>query len=666
MIDFEKILAATPLLHSIYKHANVHSILVSDKDGYILHCNKSFEHTYGYTLSDLKGRHGRILFTEEDQKKLLPEREVETTISQGFFRDRNYIVHKNGNCIFTDGESLRTNDGEGNLFIFKIVQNIHIEKVMEHQLQTVERKAADILQQSERRFRNLIEEAIVATAVYIGADMRIEYANDAMLKIMGKGKSVLGKPFLEALPELKNQPFYDLLNRVFTTGETYWGKEDKADVIVEGKLYSSYYNFSYKPLRNEKGEIYGILNMTIDVGEQVRAKKRIQESERLLRTLVMQAPVGICIVQKDTLLTELVNDTFLELIGKSRETLQNRSFWESIPEAKEHYAPILQQVFDTGETYQGIEHEVMLVRNDKEEIVYVNFVYEPLISEEAQVNRVLMLAIDVTLQVLARKKIEEVVNERTKELAEANKNLQKSNAELAQFAYIASHDLQEPLRKIRIFCGYLQTHSSKILGKKEHDVLMKITAASKRMTDLINDILDYSRVDAASKQNKPTMVDLNKVLRKVEKDLEIEIQEKQAIIEADELPAIPAIEVQMNQLFYNLLSNSLKFTYKDNPPVIQIKAGTLSESEAKEYRLPKETQYRKITFQDNGIGFGPHYKEKIFTMFQRLHGRHDYEGTGIGLAICKKVLDNHNGMILAESKEGEGACFTVILPTTRH
>lgn len=240
--------------------------------------------------------------------------------------------------------------------------------------------------------------------------------------------------------------------------------------------------------------------------------------------------------------------------------------------------------------------------------------------------------------------------------------LSRSNSELEQFAYVASHDLQEPLRKIRAFSDRLLKKHRESLPQDGQESLDKIGKSAQRMQYLIDDLLIFSRTVKNTQQEKEA-VDLNAILEEVKGDLSLVIDEKKATISSDELPTILAYKVQIKQLFNNLISNSLKFSKTDNQPVIEI---SCEEIEGKDVEgidgVRKENKYYHLQFKDNGIGFEPEYAERIFVIFQRLHGRNEYEGTGIGLAICKRVVVNHDGIIRAESKPNEGATFDVYLP----
>jgi len=233
--------------------------------------------------------------------------------------------------------------------------------------------------------------------------------------------------------------------------------------------------------------------------------------------------------------------------------------------------------------------------------------------------------------------------------------LERQNRELEQFAYVSSHDLQEPLRKIRTFSDLLE---SKVEDTDQKTYLKKINSSAERMSELIKDLLDYSRLN--SEGLELVLVDLNTILENVKTDLEVLIDQKNAQIINDRLPVIGGIPIQFNQLFMNLLSNSLKFN--TGQPIIKIQAKTAPLYEIVAAKLDTKRSYVKITFTDNGIGFEQEYSDRIFTIFQRLNTRQKFNGTGIGLAMCKKIVENHKGYIKASGRQDNGATFTIYLP----
>ena len=238
--------------------------------------------------------------------------------------------------------------------------------------------------------------------------------------------------------------------------------------------------------------------------------------------------------------------------------------------------------------------------------------------------------------------------------------LNRSNKELEEFAYVASHDLQEPLRKITTFSGRLTEKFKNVVAGEGAMYLERIVIAAENMRTLINNLLEFSRV---SRDTQPfETVNLSFVLHQVKNDLELLIEETGAVVEVGKLPAIFGSLTQMKQLFANLINNSLKFRKQDKAPLIRIESTELDESSKLTYNLPLTGQYCKITLSDNGIGFDNEYSERIFQIFQRLNGKSEYPGSGIGLAICKKIVEHHKGVIFAEGREGDGAQFTILLP----
>ncbi|HEY9046471.1 MAG TPA: PAS domain S-box protein [Ohtaekwangia sp.] len=245
-------------------------------------------------------------------------------------------------------------------------------------------------------------------------------------------------------------------------------------------------------------------------------------------------------------------------------------------------------------------------------------------------------------------------------LAAKNAALERMNQELSSFAYASSHDLQAPLRKIRSFIGRIEETEDHLSDKSKEYIQRIITTAS-HMQALIDDLLMYSRTTTQELHFETT--DLNKILAVVQADLEETILDKHAVIESDELPVVLAVSFQIEQLFTNLLSNALKFTRKDIPPRITIHTTVVTGDSIPGYSGDLTRTFHHLSFQDNGIGFDSEYKIKIFEAFQRLHSKQEYSGTGIGLAICKRIVENHNGIIQAEGKANEGATFHIYLPT---
>ena len=521
--------------------------------------------------------------------------------------------------------------------------------------QVLTRKKAE---ESGHQVRSLVESAPFPIGVFTGKEMRITLANKAITDAWGKGSDVIGKLYTDILPELENQAVFDQLNSVFTTGNAFHARNQRIDIHTNGKLQPFYFNYSFVPLYDAAGRVYGVMNTAADVTDLNLAKQKIEQSEKNFRSIILQAPVAMCILMGPLHVVEVANEMMIELWGKPVHAVMHKPIFEGLPDARyQGLEELMDNVFNTGDTFKAYERPINLFRNGRFETVYQNFVYEAYKDADGTILGVLAIAIDITHQVLARRKIEEVVADRTRELAETNGKLQKSNAELAQFAYIASHDLQEPVRKVTTFANMLE-HSLGDIDERSNRYLDKIKESSSRMHTLIKDVLTYSQL---SKEKEVfETVNLQQVIENIKTDFELLIEQKEATIQYTELPTIEAIPLQMAQLFGNLISNSLKFSRAYVQPVITITAQQMMR--AKDSATSANTDYYNIEIRDNGIGFHPKHAEQVFNIFQRLHGRQEYAGTGIGLAMCKKIAQNHHGDIYAAASTESGAVFNILLP----
>jgi len=529
---------------------------------------------------------------------------------------------------------------------------------------TERKKAEQKARESEQRLRSLVESAPFPIGVYIGKEMRIALANQSIMDVWGKGNNVVGKLYSDILPELHNQRIFQQLDEVYTTGVPFHANNQRVDLMINGEMQPFYFKYSFTPLFDASGNVYGVMNTAADVTDLNIAKQKLEQSEENFRNMIYQAPVAMCLMMGPTHWVEMVNDSMLEIWGRPRELVEHKPIFQALPDARDQgLEALIANVYTSGEVFKADERPVDLLRNGKQETVYVNFVLEPYLDGAGTILGVLAITIDVTAQVLARRKIEEVVAERTKELAATNSDLQKSNAELAQFAYIASHDLQEPLRKIGTFAQMLENRLGQDADEQSKNYLNKIYSSTSRMNALIRDVLSYSELVKENEVYSP--VDLNQIVEATLTDYELLIEQKGATVHYEALPVLEAIPLQMAQLFGNMISNSLKFTRENIPPVITISSTQLTAKEKNQHHLDATLHYYRIRFADNGIGFKKEYAEQIFKIFQRLHHKSDYEGTGIGLAMCKKIALNHQGDIDASASSEKGAVFDVFLPTRR-
>ncbi|MEO6669531.1 MAG: ATP-binding protein [Ferruginibacter sp.] len=389
-----------------------------------------------------------------------------------------------------------------------------------------------------------------------------------------------------------------------------------------------------------------ITSFNIKLEQKVRERTNELESANIylkqqndfVETILDSSAHIIAVLDKDLRFNSL-NRKGEELYHTKKEKVIGKSYLDVFPESINSPAHL-----DIQRALRGEYVHNTVSRSAVIDGYFENYFIPLKLGEE--VYGVLILSHDITDIMEANEKLKELNNE-----------LEKSNRDLEQFAFIASHDLQEPLRKIHIFNDMLAENFHDEQNMRKYQA--KIDQSARRMQDLIMDVLNFSRISKS--EEAFTQNDLNLIIENLKNDFELLITEKDATISYEPLPVIPGIALQLSQLFSNLISNSLK--YNDKKPAINIATHFLTREETKaNKKLNPAIRYVQIIFSDNGIGFETKYSEQIFTIFQRLHGKQAYSGTGIGLALCRKIVENHQGIITAEGQVGVGATFTIILP----
>ena len=494
-----------------------------------------------------------------------------------------------------------------------------------------------------------------------GDDM-IQFYNDAYrpsLGQSGKHPKALGQRGKECWPEIWHI-INPLIEQVRNTGTSFLNVDQLVPIYRNGKIEDVYWTFSYSPVIDESDKIAGVLVTCTETTEKVLNHMALQESRDQLQFAIEATELGTWDYNPDSKKFS-ANSRLKEWFGlDGNEEIDLKLAINVIADKdKERVVQAIQTSleYSSGGRFE-VEYTVINPTDQSERIVRVRG--RAWFDDNKIARRLNGTLQDVTSTVLARMKVEELVTERTKELERANQELQKSNAELAQFAYISSHDLQEPARKIKTFCEILKTTLDQV-DPRSQNYLKKIEASSSRMLALIRDVLAFSQL---RKDNQELVaIDLNEALATALDDFEVLIEEKCAVIKSDILPTIHGITVQIAQLFHNLISNSLKFTAKGVNPKILIRVTSMNAEEVPRHSgLNHNKTFFKISFADNGIGFNQDYAAKIFDIFQRLHAKSEYQGTGIGLPMCRKICQNHGGDIYAESTLGKGSIFHVILP----
>lgn len=378
----------------------------------------------------------------------------------------------------------------------------------------------------------------------------------------------------------------------------------------------------------------------LELNVQARAQQ-LQKLQRAYELILNSAGEGICGLDMDGKVT-FANPAAAKMMGFQVSEMVGLPAREVFPDfiqphatTNKEKAPSPFEVTTKGSG--GTKFSAEVLRN-------------PISEGERTVGEVLLFK-DIT----ERKQADDALNRKAEELA-------RSNAELEQFAFVASHDLQEPLRKIQAFGDRLKSKCDAANLQEGRDYLDRMQSAAARMQTLIYDLLTFSRVISRTEPFVP--INLNQVVSDIISDLEVRIEKTGGRVEVDELPTIEADATQMRQLLQNLIGNALKFHAPGKPPVVKVTSRLLptQPTSAEDETNQFGRQVCQISVSDNGIGFDEKYLEKIFAVFQRLHGRQEYEGTGIGLAVCRRIAERHGGSITAQSKPGEGATFLITLP----
>ncbi|HLG14395.1 MAG TPA: ATP-binding protein [Blastocatellia bacterium] len=387
-----------------------------------------------------------------------------------------------------------------------------------------------------------------------------------------------------------------------------------------------------------------------EISQRKLADSALRESERRYRQLVHALPAAVYTCDAEGRIT-LFNEAAAALWGREPEIGKDQ-WCGSLRIYNPDGSPLPTDQCPMALTLRGGEpvrgREILIERTDGE-----RFVVLPHPQPIHDASGAVIGGVNMLMDITERKRAEEALALQAAELA-------RSNAELESFAYIASHDLQEPLRKVQAFGDRLKTKFAGALGDEGRDYLGRMQNAAARMKILVDDLLELSRV--ATKGRPFAAVDLNTIAREVISDLQARIEQTGGEVIVSDLSVINADPTQMRQLFQNLIGNALKFHREDEPPIVEIRCAI---ERPKARGNDRNGEWCHLVVKDNGIGFDPKHADRIFAPFQRLNGRAEYEGTGIGLAICRKIAERHGGSITAKSEPSGGATFTVTLPV-RH
>lgn len=493
------------------------------------------------------------------------------------------------------------------------------------------------MEQEIKLLHDIVNNTPLPIAIYTGEMLKIELANAAMLLAWGKEGNSIGKNYLEVLPELSGEVFFDQALAVLKTGIPFHATNKKTELMFNGEYHTFYFNYSFVPLFNSSGSVYAVMNTGVDVTDLYLAKMQLQDAEERLRIAIESSGIGTYEIDLYT--------------GK----LQTSSNFNSICSAEsfDSVAQLIAKLHpDDLPVREKAHHEALQTGKMDYEARIVN-VGEPdrwtrITGKILRDSKDVPKTIIGTIQDIAEQ--HRLQDEMTRQVGDRTAELRRSNEDLMQFAGMVSHDLREPLRKIKIFSGLLNENKAQ-LDERNVKFLDKIGQSAERMGNIIEGILAYSTIE---KTIQPVeSVSLNGIFNDIKTDLELLINEKGAILSSCDLPEIEGAPILISQLFYNLVHNALKFSKANEPPRVEITCvSTDVEGKA----------FVKVSVRDNGIGLDPGYSDKIFGAFERLHSKDEYEGNGLGLALCMKIAKRHHGTISASGEKGTGTTFTVTLP----
>jgi PAS domain S-box-containing protein len=486
--------------------------------------------------------------------------------------------------------------------------------------------------------QDIVLQTPLPTAVYCTDDLIISFANPAMHSLWNKEEDVIGKKFADISTGLEKDSISAEILRVMKSGIPFQTHDQKLNILVKGVSKPLFFNYNFSPLRNEKGVVYGVVHTCTEATKLHEAKSQIVNSDEML-TMAIEA-CGMGTYEIDVITNRIkTSDNFKKLWSISSDITVEALAARLHPDDRRLREKAHQDALKNG----VVCYEARILQEDKSE-KWIKVFGKIIKDEKGSPSTILGVVQDIQDQKEFQAALQRKIGESTTEL-------RRSNDDLLHFANVVSHDLQEPVRKIKIFNDFLKNEIVNQLPDRSVMHLNKIAHSANRMQCIIEGLLAYSTMD---KRNQPVeMISLNNLLENIKTDLELIIKEKGAILIISALPEIEGAAILIHQLFYNLIQNALKFTKSGRPPRVIITSTT---------KKIDSVEYVEISFKDNGIGLDPLYAEKIFAAFERLHSKNEYEGNGIGLALCQKIIQRHKGTIVAKGEKGNGAEFVVSLP----
>lgn len=647
--------------HQMVQEVEDYAIILLDRAGNIQDWNKGAEKVKGYTKEEIQGKNFRIFYAAEDRERKLPDQLLQEAAQKGKANHEGWRLRKDGSRFWGAITITALHDDSGGIIGYsKVTRDLTERKAAEEKQfrYNIElQQKNELLRKNEERYHKMIAEVEDYAIILLDRHGNIQNWNRGAENIKGyQAEEVLGKhfslfyPYEDRLNKLPNTLLTEAVNkgkanhegwRLKKDGSRFWGS-----VVITA-------------LHGANNEIIGFSKMTRDLTErkaseekQLRSNLELQIKNEELRRSEERYHKMIAEVE-DYAIILLDPEGYIQNWNKGAERIKGYKGEEIIgrhistfytPEDRERKHP--QHLIDEAR-HNGTAHDEGW-RMKKDGGRFWGSVVITALHDE---NRDIIGFSKMTRDLTERK----IAEDRQKLNAQ---QLEAQNKELEQFAYVASHDLQEPLRKIRTFNSLITELEGDKLSDKAKDYFARSVSAADRMNQLIEDLLTYSRATRDTHKTEP--VDLNVIVDQVRASYKE--SNRDVIIESDDLPVMEGMRFQFQQLFENLIGNGIKYQKPGNKPVIRIDYDKVAGNTIEGKGFGAASLFHHFRFIDNGIGFEQEYAEKIFEMFQRLHGRSEFAGSGIGLAIVKKIVQNYSGYVMAESTPGKGSVFHVYFP----
>ncbi|MEW6498465.1 MAG: PAS domain S-box protein [Cyanobacteriota bacterium] len=592
-------------------------LCIAGLDGYFKRVNPAFEKTLGFKAEELLAMPFLDLVHPDDQAATLAEMQ-KLALGIPTIQFENRFRCKNGSYRWLAWTS-RPLTSKGQLYA--IGRDVTESKQM-----------AATLQAAHQRLMFHVENSPLGVIEW-DSEFRVLYWSKQAEKIFGwKAQEVIGKRLwdwrfiYEEDVELINQLTRQLIEGTQSCNVTQNRNYTKNGSVV----YCEWYN---SVLFDELGNLVSLRSQVQDVTEQKQAEAALRKNAQMLNLLLEHTPAAIAMVDKD-MKYQLVSRRWLEDYNLSEQDIIEKSHYEIFPEIPAHWKNIHQRCVQGA--VERCDEDLFVRANGEKQ--WLKWEIRPWASDAGGINGIIMVSEEITERRKAQEKLQQL-----------NEELIQSNRDLEQFAYVASHDLQEPLRTVTSYAQLLARKYQGNLDAKADKYINYIVEGAARMQQLIEDLLEFSRVGTRAKQLVPT--DCENLLNQVLENLKIAIAESRTRVTHDPLPTVMGDETQLIQLFQNLIGNAIKFRGEEVPRVyISV------EQREKEWLF---------SIRDNGIGIETEYFDRIFTIFQRLHSKSEYPGTGIGLAVCKKIVERHGGHIWVESEPSAGTTFHFTIRVSR-